>query len=432
MTQPDFEGLLREAIGLDANSIGSNALDRAVTARMASLKISSSERYWDCLQGSSDELQELIESVVVPETWFFRDPESFSAMVRLLSASFLSASVDRPIRILSVPCCTGEEPYSIAMALLEAGLPGQFITIDAVDVSRVAIVRARRGVYGSNSFRGDDFAFRDRYMESTGERYRMRDDIRRLVKFHQDNLFSDSFRNNGALYDTIFCRNLLIYFDREKQELALEKIKRLLKANGHLFVGPAEAVLASRSGFRSLNEMMSFAFAKDELSSGAKPAPYSPPLKAQMPDEKGPASIPAAPAFKRAIASSRETNTPSSLDPTTHVEIAEIQNLADAGDFERALALCEAHLRANGPGAESCYLRALIHDAKNEIASAVEWYRKVVYLEPQHSEALLHLALLYDRQGNPAAAAQLRRRAKQSGLADGRHMSRNATQAKSQ
>lgn len=426
MTQPDFDGLLREAIGLDANSIGSNTLDRAVKSRLVNLGITSTQSYWDYLQSSNDELQELIEAVVVPETWFFRDREAFGAMVRLLSSSFFRASANSRLRILSVPCCTGEEPYSIAMALLDAGLPGNYLAIDAVDVSRPAVVRARGGVYGANSFRGADLGFRDRYMERVDERYRVREDIRSVVTFFQDNLFANSFRRDAEPYDVIFCRNLLIYFDREKQELALEKLKRLLRPMGHLFVGPAEAVLASRSGFRSLNETMSFAFAQEQALPAASPVLNLSPLKHAVSTERQISSPPITPAIT--VPTVAKSLYPAKLK--TEVDIARIHNLADAGQFEQALALCQTYLDENAPTAEVCYVRGLIHDAKNEISGAVEWYRKAVYLDPGHSEALLHLALLYEGEGNSEAAAQLRQRAKRSVMSEHLEMRASATQGK--
>ena len=426
MTQPDFGGLLKEAIGLDANSIG-NTLDRAVKARAANLGIANTQSYWDYLQNSKEELQELIEAVVVPETWFFRDREAFGAMVRLLSSSFFRASANSRLRILSVPCCSGEEPYSIAMALLEAGLPGNYFAIDAVDVSRPTVVRARRGVYGANSFRGEDLGFRDRYMERADERYRIREDIRRVVTFFHDNMFASSFLSGAEPYDVIFCRNLLIYFDREKQELALEKLKRLLRPKGYLFVGPAEAVLASRSGFRSLNETMSFAFAKEQA-----PHEMGSVLNLLTPKAADSAKQQiSSPAVTPGVTVSAAAKPPCSAGTKALVGITRIHNLADAGQFEQALALCQNYLDENAPTAEVCYVRGLIHDAKNEMGSAIEWYRKAVYLEPGHSEALLHLALLYESEGNPEAAAQLRQRAKRSVMSEHPQMRASATQGKS-
>jgi chemotaxis protein methyltransferase WspC len=425
MSQPDFESLLREAIGLDPDTIGSNTLHRAVKVRMTTLGIPSIQRYWEYLEGSSGELQELVEAVVVPETWFFRDREAFGAMSRQLKSSFFSASADSQIRILSVPCCTGEEPYSIAITLLEAGMFGNRFAIDAVDVSRSAIVRAKRGVYGTNSFRGDDLGFRGRYMEREGDRYRIRQDIRHAVRFYQDNLFAGSFRGDSAPYDVIFCRNLLIYFDTGKQALALEKLKRLLKPNGSLFVGPAEAVLASRNGFQPLNEVMSFAFKKEPMPVASITGFRMPqPKRAVLPEQR--LSSPASTSMGTVTAIAAEF----SAKPKTQVDISQIQSLADAGQFEQALALCQGFFHENVATAEVCYLRGLIHDAMNETADAVKWYRKTVYLEPAHSEALLHLALHYERQNNPTAAARLRQRAKRAVVTNGGEMNGKAAQGK--
>ena len=118
-----IEHLLREVIGLDANSIGSGAIHRAVRLRMKVRGLREVDDYLGYLSKSPIERTELIESVVVTETWFFRDPESFCALVRLVKEEWLPEHPAGILRILSVPCSSGEEPYSLVMALLEAGLP---------------------------------------------------------------------------------------------------------------------------------------------------------------------------------------------------------------------------------------------------------------------------------------------------------------------
>ena len=117
-----IEHLLREVIGLDANSIGSGAIHRAVRLRMKVRGLREVDDYLGYLSKSPIERTELIESVVVTETWFFRDPESFCALVRLVKEEWLPEHPAGILRILSVPCSSGEEPYSLVMALLEAGL----------------------------------------------------------------------------------------------------------------------------------------------------------------------------------------------------------------------------------------------------------------------------------------------------------------------
>ncbi len=118
----DFEVLLRQTMGLDAASVGSTTIERAVQQPMAALGLASTDDYLDKLRRSAEELQELVETVVIPETWFFRDPEAFSAMAHLVVEERLQVRPSDIVRVLSIPCSTGEEPYSIVMALLDAGL----------------------------------------------------------------------------------------------------------------------------------------------------------------------------------------------------------------------------------------------------------------------------------------------------------------------
>src|SRR5579862_5077832 len=119
-------------MGLDSATVGTTTIDRAVRLRMASIGVEALEEYWDQLRSSDDELQELIEAVVVPETWFFRDQDAFTALARIISKEWLPNHPTAPLRLLSVPCCTGEEPYSMVMALLDAGLSSEKLEVDAV------------------------------------------------------------------------------------------------------------------------------------------------------------------------------------------------------------------------------------------------------------------------------------------------------------
>lgn len=140
-----FERLLKSRIGLDASSVGSAVIERAVRQRMSGLALHDEDEYWMRLNGSPGEVQALIEAVVVPETWFFRYPESFTTLARLAFERLPSLGGGRALRILSLPCSTGEEPYSIVMALLDAGLSEYLFEVDALDVSARVIERASLG-----------------------------------------------------------------------------------------------------------------------------------------------------------------------------------------------------------------------------------------------------------------------------------------------
>src|SRR6218665_678776 len=136
---PRFEQLLKDKIGLDAITVGASVIERAVQRCMAMVPGRDLHTYWQQLQNSEAELQALIEAVIVPETWFFRYPESFATLARLASRRIAELAGSRPLRVLSLPCSTGEEPYSIAMCLLDANLAAEAFKVDALDISPLSI-----------------------------------------------------------------------------------------------------------------------------------------------------------------------------------------------------------------------------------------------------------------------------------------------------
>src|SRR5437016_1154827 len=187
-----IESLLRETMGLDAASIGSALIHRTVRLRMKSLGLKRIEEYRQLLDSSRAEWNELVEAVVVTETWFFRDREPFAALVRLVLEEWLPAHPTAPLRLLSLPCSSGEEPYSLAMALLDAGVPSGRFQIDAADISGRALARARQGIYRKNSFRGGDLGFRDRYFQAGKEGFLLRPEIRHSVNFYEWNVVAEN------------------------------------------------------------------------------------------------------------------------------------------------------------------------------------------------------------------------------------------------
>jgi chemotaxis protein methyltransferase WspC len=158
-----FFDFLKERIGLDVTSVGPAIIERAVRQRTTLSQAAHADEYWQLLQGSRDEQQALIEAVIVPKRGFSvtRNPSPRWANWR---ANALANSITcARLRILSLPCSTGEEPYSIAMALLDAGLKPHQFKVDGMDVSPLSVDKARRALYGKNSFRGQDLDFRERH-----------------------------------------------------------------------------------------------------------------------------------------------------------------------------------------------------------------------------------------------------------------------------
>ena len=158
--------MLTNRIGLDPAAVGSTLLARAVRIRMNELGLGDVDSYTALVSGSEIELQALIEEVVVPESWFFRDEAPFRHFQDHVRAGWVATPARSPLRVLSIPCAGGEEPYSIVIALVEIGLDARRYLVHAIDVSTRRLEVARRGVFSSNAFRGSDLSFRDRYFRS--------------------------------------------------------------------------------------------------------------------------------------------------------------------------------------------------------------------------------------------------------------------------
>ena len=406
---PRFEQLLKDTIGLDAITVGASVIERAVQRCMANVPGRDIEGYWRALQQSEAEQQALIEAVIVPETWFFRYPESFATLARLAARRVAELQGSRPLRLLSLPCSTGEEPYSIAMCLLDAGLAPEQFQVEALDVSPASIERATEGLYGRNSFRGESLTFRNRYFTADGAVYRVSDKVRQQVRFQTGNLLEPGLLAATAAFDVVFCRNLLIYFDRPTQEQVFEVLKRLTRDDGLLFIGPAEAGLFTREGMQSLGIPLAFAFRKAATVPAAKapvpsPAPRRPlPAPVVKPLPRPLAGVPAKTPAKPVVA-------PPARDEAGE-QLTQIATLANQGRSAEARRLCEAYLASHGPSAEVFYWLGLLSDVDNDPANAQAFYRKALYLDPQHPAALAQLAALLAAQGDQAGAQRLQARA---------------------
>jgi chemotaxis protein methyltransferase WspC len=312
---------------------------------------------------------------------------------------------------LSIPCSSGEEPYSIVMALLDARVPRDYFQVDGVDISARALSLAKRAIYGKNSFRGKELAFRDRHFRASREGFVLNPTIRHSIRLFQDNLLSDSFLAGKGTYDFIFCRNLLIYFDPPTQRIALEKIGRLLKPGGVLFVGAAELPLVIENGFVSANLPMAFGCrkaseAQKQPNHTGRPFSWQPhvvpPPLALREDAPKPK--------KQPVERNRTPAHSGNGQELPQVTLETAKRLADAGRSAEALALCQKHLKESGPCAQAYYLLGLLRDATGD-SSALECYRKALYLEPNHYETLLQMALLAQKNGDSALARTFKNRA---------------------
>ncbi|EJN03560.1 protein-glutamate O-methyltransferase CheR [Herbaspirillum sp. YR522] len=405
-TLHEIAARLKAAMGLDMATVGSGLIERVVRERMAALQLTDDQHYLAHLQPGSDELQRLIESAVVPETWFFRDREAMLALARMGREKLVTGQTTR-LRILSLPCSTGEEPYSVAMALFDAGVPASAFHIDAIDIRTLSLEVAATGVYGRNSFRGRDMAFRDRYFKPQQAHWRIDDEVKAQVRFAAGNILSDDFLQDALPYDFILCRNVLIYFERALQLRVVAMLERMVKDDGTIFVGPAEGGLMLSPRVISAGIPLAFGFRKRDPGD----APVAAHLRAMPPLAPVAPMAPIAASAPRQRAVGSERMAAPAAAASAPDMLAQARRLADRGEFARADALCEQLILAHGANADAFHLKGLIADAGGDAAGAQRYYRKAVYLDPAHHEALQHLAALLQAQGDLSAARLMRQRA---------------------
>ena len=390
---------IRTQTGLD---LAATEIDRAVARRMAECGQPDAAAYAATV--TPGEMRALVELLVVPESWMFRDADAFAAAVAAVQRR-LAAAPGRTVRILSVPCAGGEEPYSMAMALRDAGVDPHLFRIEAFDLSEVALARARRGLYTRNAFRGGDLAFRERYFTKVGKEFQISDEMRAQVRFSQGNLLVTDLAAGGR-FDVVFCRNLLIYFDEPTAATAIARLHAMLDDDGVLFAGYAEVPTYCRNGFAPVRAANAFALQKAGAAA-PRPAVAAPVERRARPR---PVAL-AAPAPAPAPAKPRPARIHAPAAPDAGAMLAQARRQADQGDHVAAAEACKRVLESAPDSADAYFILGLTSECSRDLAAADAYWRRCVYLRPDHYEALCHLALLAGERGDAAQSDALRQRA---------------------
>lgn len=424
-TPPVILRFLAASLGMEEDAAGKEAVCRAVAAAMRREGLSDVEAYAKLFSASPDVRQRFIDAMVVGETWFFRDRGPFTYLARH-SKEIRKLCPGTPLNILSAPCSTGEEPYSIAMTLLAAGIGPQAFSIDAVDISLAALARAREACYGSGAFRGNIGEDVASFFETTPRGRGVIERIVRQVTFIHDNLVSPGSLASRGPYAIIFCRNLLIYLTAEARRRVYDLLNRLLLPGGLLFTGHTETIFWNQQGYLPIQWDRAFALSKPVESPKQKAAKKPAALKSISAAAKSRRpGVPAASPIPAGDISAGETH---AADKMQHLpkpdgikadadkslldrQLQEARRLADRGDMTGALRLCEDYGRTFGPAAGTYCLIGVIRMAERDFKKAEDCFVKALYLDPGHYESLVHLSLVYRQKGNDKKAALYRERA---------------------
>jgi len=404
--------------------------------------------HWLESQPQSEEWDELLALLSNPETFFYRDSGQIALLRdRILPELVARRQAHRSLRIWSAGCSTGEEAYSLAFLL--QGLVPDLATWDVLilgtDVSSQSLARAREGRYGEWSFRGRHPQLAQHFTRE-GDLWRVRDPLRRMVRFQTGNLVTDRFPDSGSEIrdmDLIVCRNVFIYFSRAAVAGVVEKMARTLRDGGYLLTGHSElhdvrlppAPLHPRrfagslvyqlgaqerhsrhpTGQRALRQRAAPSSVARAVQPSARPRMTASPAP-KDPVATAPAASHAVHAnaerllgegrYRAALSEARERLAACPTD--VRALTVGVRAAANTGDHDWASWACRRALEELPFAPEPYFLLAQIAEEQGQWSEAKELLKKSLYVAPQFVPAYLELASVYDRERNADRAAKLR------------------------
>jgi chemotaxis protein methyltransferase WspC len=370
--------VLSRLLGLDPATLGQSTVRLAVEAGFVASGLATPEQYAARLESDPVALGQMADALAVPETWFFRGGDLFWYLAEH-ARQVIRSRPGQPFRALSLPCSTGEEPYSLAIACAEGGLSEASIRILGVDLSARLLGLAAQGRYSAMSFRQFPEGLRHRYFRQEGGEWAILPEVKAYVSFQQGNLVAPGLLAQEKPFDVVFCRNLFIYLTPQARRQAMGTLARLVRPGGLLCTGHAEPVPVAETRFERAGPDGLFLFRRVEAPSAA----VAPRAVSFIP------TVPSAPA---------------------ECPLARARREADAGNFAEALRACLEVEARQGPTAQTQALLGVLYQSRHEAQKAAHHFRRALYLDPNHREAIMHLMLLCEQAGDRVQADALRGR----------------------
>ncbi len=240
--------LVRARTGVDFSLYRDATIRRRIGNRMISLGAQSLHAYAERLREDMDEAVHLLQRLTIKVSRFYRNAHTFEYLAREALPALARARNGAPLRIWSAGCGFGEEPYTLAMLLDREGMDG---VVEATDIDPAALAAAAEGVYRAEAMEELPASLAQNYLEPLhggGQRYRVRDALRRRVRFMRHDLTADDGRWRDGGFDLVCCRNVLIYLNRDAQRRAFATLGAMLADDGYLCIGEAEWPLPEIAG----------------------------------------------------------------------------------------------------------------------------------------------------------------------------------------
>jgi chemotaxis protein methyltransferase CheR len=388
--------------GLSLEEGREETLRRALAERMAARGMTCHTRYTGLLTADPQEFSRLVELLTVNETYFFREPDHLKLILDHLLPDLMKAR-EGPLRILSAGCSSGEEPYSLAILLREryGDQCERLFSILGVDIDEGVMRTARRGVFGSRSFRGVAPDLLARHFEGVGpEEFRILPWARELVTLEVANLLAPVFAGSSWRPDVILYRNVSIYFPEKVQRDVFRRLAELLPLGGYLVVGATETLhhnvgilpLVERNGLYVFKKQPEFTLVD---------------RRARRREEAEPAPKPLLPATATGPSPARTQRfepAPAKTCPDPKQLLDEALTLSIAGKVHEAFAALDLLLQQEPGFIKAHSLRAAIHLNEARYREAKEACLAALGLDSLNLEACLMLGVIARYEGDEEGA----------------------------
>jgi chemotaxis protein methyltransferase CheR len=377
--------------------------------------------HWaEILKADAALFDQVIADITIGETYFFREPEHFAFVRNDILPGVRRRKPGQDVQVWSAGCATGEEPYSLAILFDEAG---QRARILATDISRPSLAKAKPGVYGRWSLRGDGARLIGSYLRPVPaerqESYQLIERLRDTVQFTYLNLgldFDPALVRPGSM-DLIFCRNVLIYLDDKTIAGVTRRFYDALADGGVLITGPSDPVLADplcgdSAPFITEATPGGLIYRKNPQSGHARPLP------AAVPDVSEPIEYVAS-ELEPAIAAEDIGVPPAAprADAARTAALGQLRGLADGGNMSKALAFAATAAAAHPASADIAFLQSVLLMNFGRFADAEIILKRMVYLDPTLAVAHFALGNLRARTGDSNGALRAFRAAHQTAAA---------------
>jgi chemotaxis protein methyltransferase CheR len=259
MNEEEFR-LIRDLIyshcGLFFDNDSKYLLEKRLGKRVSLHNLADFREYYQFLRydrGKEQELSDVMDILTTNETYFFRESFQLKAFTDEIIPELKADKEkrgDRSLRIWSAGCSSGEEPYTVAMLLLEMGcFDGWRVEVIGADISQRVLQQARKAVYRKSAFRATEEVYINRYFHEQEDGFRISDDVKKMVSFSHLNLFDENRMALLGRMDVIFCRNVIIYFDQNSKKRVIESFFRILREGGYLLLGHSESLMNISTAF---------------------------------------------------------------------------------------------------------------------------------------------------------------------------------------